>query len=334
MLDAWRKRTRDGLARAPKLLSLPEQEFPGFALARIVKPHSGEAMGYATTLVCGEPGSGKTALVQQALRHGSKNGRSKAVVAEAAEWLRWVKLADDKGKPRLAADKVDLAVCEAVDAITDSDEAEQLASWLDTARQGGIPVILTASRWPGQMRDLSPRLRNRLRGGMVSAIRPLSAENQRRLIEFWRSQDLVPATAPTGRIPAAITTAGRLRAWLTGTMRSPGAANAMSSESAAISLELVADLVASDFQVPVEELCSDSRSHSTQRPRQVAMALARELTGRSLSQIGRHFGGRSHSSVARSCGRLQELLPDAPTLRQQVQQLRIRLRRQLSAECG
>ena len=336
MLDAWRNRTRDWLARGEKLLPLPEQEFAGWALSRIAKSAVGDVHGSPPATICGEEGAGKTSLVRQALRQVTRAGRRKIILAEATEWVCWLKRADADGIPGLSAKQADVVICENLHRLDDpSADGDRLASWLDTARRERIAAVFTADGMPARIRDLSQRLRNRLRGGILSTIRPLSQQSQQRLAEFWISQGVISPAASSPTIDPALTTAGRLQAWLAGELSESTATNeADHPDAGVISLELVAELVASDFQVPVEQLCSGDRAKGMHTPRQVAMALARELTNQSLTKIGRHFGGRSHTSVVRSCTRLQELLPDAPSLRQQVQQLRVKLRRQMSAECG
>ena len=55
------------------------------------------------------------------------------------------------------------------------------------------------------------------------------------------------------------------------------------------------------------DLLSKRRSRSVARPRQVAMALAKELTSHSLPEIGDAFGGRDHTTVLHACKRIKEL---------------------------
>jgi chromosomal replication initiator protein len=59
--------------------------------------------------------------------------------------------------------------------------------------------------------------------------------------------------------------------------------------------------VAGHFGIRVEEMWSERRARSVARPRQIAMYLARELTGYSLPRIGRHFGYRDHTTVIHAC---------------------------------
>ena len=61
------------------------------------------------------------------------------------------------------------------------------------------------------------------------------------------------------------------------------------------------------YKIRVADLLSKRRSRSIARPRQVAMALAKELTSHSLPEIGDAFGGRDHTTVMHACKRVKEL---------------------------
>jgi chromosomal replication initiator protein len=65
--------------------------------------------------------------------------------------------------------------------------------------------------------------------------------------------------------------------------------------------------VAEYYKIRVADLLSKRRSRSIARPRQVAMALAKELTNHSLPEIGDAFGGRDHTTVLHACKRVKEL---------------------------
>lgn len=194
-------------------------------------------------------------------------------------------------------------------------------------------VLVTSDRLPSQIDGLSPRLVSRLRGGLFAGIRPLEDDSRRRLVRFWGAE--LPLDARLAVVPSTMQTAGQVKNYL--------ARESDPSESVAVdvtlvspenSLDLIAEVVAQDFQISLTELCSGSRTQQLKVPRGVAMQLARELTPCSLLKISQYFGCRSHTSVVRSCTRLQELLPAAPSLREQMQMLRAKLRHNLSADCG
>ena len=74
-----------------------------------------------------------------------------------------------------------------------------------------------------------------------------------------------------------------------------------------MTIENIQKTVADYYKVRMSDLLSKRRSRSVARPRQVAMALAKELTSHSLPEIGDAFGGRDHTTVLHACKRIKEL---------------------------
>ena len=74
-----------------------------------------------------------------------------------------------------------------------------------------------------------------------------------------------------------------------------------------VSIENIQKTVADYFKIKVSEMYSKKRFRSVARPRQVAMALAKELTQQSLPEIGEAFGGRDHTTVLHACRKILEL---------------------------
>ena len=74
-----------------------------------------------------------------------------------------------------------------------------------------------------------------------------------------------------------------------------------------VSIENIQKTVADYYKIRVADLLSKKRSRSIARPRQIAMALAKELTNHSLPEIGDAFGGRDHTTVLHGCRRIDGL---------------------------
>jgi chromosomal replication initiator protein len=74
-----------------------------------------------------------------------------------------------------------------------------------------------------------------------------------------------------------------------------------------VSIENIQKTVADYFKIRVGDLLSKKRTRSIARPRQFAMALAKELTNHSLPEIGDAFGGRDHTTVLHGCRRIESL---------------------------
>ena len=74
-----------------------------------------------------------------------------------------------------------------------------------------------------------------------------------------------------------------------------------------VSIDNIQRTVAEYYNIKFADLSSKSRQRSIARPRQVAMALSKELTNHSLPEIGKAFGGRDHSTVVHACKRIKGL---------------------------
>jgi len=74
-----------------------------------------------------------------------------------------------------------------------------------------------------------------------------------------------------------------------------------------VSMDNIIKTVAEYYKIKVSELLSKRRSRSVARPRQLAMALCKELTNHSLPEIGESFGGRDHTTVLHACRQVKTL---------------------------
>jgi chromosomal replication initiator protein len=81
----------------------------------------------------------------------------------------------------------------------------------------------------------------------------------------------------------------------------------LSLQAKLVTIENIQKTVADYYKVRMADLLSKRRSRSVARPRQVAMALSKELTTHSLPEIGDAFGGRDHTTVLHACKRIKEL---------------------------
>jgi len=80
--------------------------------------------------------------------------------------------------------------------------------------------------------------------------------------------------------------------------------------------------VAEHFNIKLAEMTSSRRARAVARPRQVAMYLAKQLTSRSLPEIGRKFGGRDHTTVIHAVKKIEELIETDSALAEDVELLR------------
>jgi chromosomal replication initiator protein len=189
--------------------------------------------------------------------------------------------------------------------------------------EGQQQVILSCDRYPKEVNGLEERLKSRFGWGLTVAVEPPDLET---CVAILMSKAESAQVALPEEVAFFI--AKRIRSnvrELEGALRRV-AANA-DFTGQAITLEFAKDAlrdllalqeklvtvdniqktVAEYYKIRVAELLSKRRSRSIARPRQVAMALAKELTTHSLPEIGDAFGGRDHTTVLHACKRIKEL---------------------------
>jgi chromosomal replication initiator protein len=89
-----------------------------------------------------------------------------------------------------------------------------------------------------------------------------------------------------------------------------------------ITIEEIQRRVAEHYNIKLSEMSSERRARAVARPRQVAMFLAKQLTSRSLPEIGRKFGGRDHTTVMHAVRRIEELRQSDSAIAEDVELLK------------
>jgi len=190
--------------------------------------------------------------------------------------------------------------------------------------EGRQQVILSCDRYPKEVEGLEDRLKSRFGWGLTVAIDPPDMET-RVAILMSKAQLLFKTVLPD---EVAFFIAKRIRSnvrELEGALRRV-MANAqltggpitvdfvrdtlhdlLSLQDKLVSLDNIQKTVADFYKIRVADLHSARRSRSITRPRQIAMALAKELTSHSLPEIGEAFGGRDHTTVIHAVRKVQAL---------------------------
>ena len=189
--------------------------------------------------------------------------------------------------------------------------------------EGQHQVILTCDRYPKEVEGLEERLKSRFGWGLTVAIEPPELETCVAIL-------ITKAQAVGVRLPeeVAFFIGKRIRSnvrELEGALRrviansrftghaitleftKEALKDLLSLQAKLITVENIQKTVADYYKVRMADLLSKRRSRSVARPRQVAMALAKELTTHSLPEIGDAFGGRDHTTVLHACKRIRQL---------------------------
>ncbi len=203
--------------------------------------------------------------------------------------------------------------------------------------ENGRQLVLTCDRLPSQLEGIEERLRERFQAGLVADIQPPNFTTRIGILRKRAELDDLPAPqkgvleliaervtdnvrtleGALIRVVAFHSLTGRsIDLELTrtvldgmhyphrggvGTARIPGPSDALS-----VSIAAVQATVAEHYGLSIAELVSPTRAARIAWPRQLAIHLARELTGASLATIGSAFGGRNHATVLHACRRVAE----------------------------
>ena len=204
-------------------------------------------------------------------------------------------------------------------------------------------IIISADRAPGEIKDLEDRIRSRLQCGLVVDLHPTDYEL--RLGVLQAKVELQKATYPGQAIAPGVLEflahriTSNVRVLEGALTRLFAFANLVGRD---ITLELTQDclsdvLRANDRKVSVEEiqrkvsehynirladLIGPKRVRTFARPRQVAMYLSKQMTSRSLPEIGRRFGGRDHTTVMHGVKRIEDLMIKDAQLSDDIELLR------------
>jgi len=189
--------------------------------------------------------------------------------------------------------------------------------------EGQQQVILTCDRYPKEVEGLEDRLKSRFGWGLTAAIEPAELETRVAILMSKASQGDVELPSDVAFFIAQHIQSnireleGALRrvmasARFTGQvicldLAKEALRDLLVLQDKLVTISNIQKVVAEYFKIRVADLLSPRRSRSITRPRQIAMALAKELTTHSLPEIGDAFGGRDHTTVLHATRKVVEL---------------------------
>ena len=198
-------------------------------------------------------------------------------------------------------------------------------------------MILTCDKYPKEIDGLEDRLKSRLGWGLPVIIEPPELET--RAAVLLSKANSMGVTLPND---CAIYIAQRIRSnirELEGALKRVVANSRFADQeidvpfvkealkdlfvisAKMVSIDNIQKTVAEYYNIKLSDLLSKRRSRSITRPRQLAMALTKELTNHSLPEIGEAFNGRDHTTVLHACGKIKELRKEIPSLEEDYRNL-------------
>jgi chromosomal replication initiator protein len=327
-------RRTDGMVIGARLI--PEYTFGSFVegksnqLARAAAYQVAENPGhsYNPLFLYGGVGLGKTHLMH-AIAHMIKERdpdarvayvHSERFVSDMVRALQHNSINEFKSAYR----SLDALLIDDIQFFAGKDRSqEEFFHTFNALLEGQHHVILSCDRYPKEVDGLEERLKSRFGWGLTVAVEPPELETCLAIL-------MTKAQAAGAALPeeVAFFIAKRIRSnvrELEGALRRVIAnsrftghpitleftrealKDLLSLQAKLVTIENIQKTVADYYKVRVADLLSKRRSRSVARPRQVAMALAKELTSHSLPEIGDAFGGRDHTTVLHACKRIKEL---------------------------
>jgi chromosomal replication initiator protein len=331
-------------------VSGPANEF-AFAVARRVATW---ADGHFNPVVFHGPyGFGKTHLLNALAWEAIRNAPTKRVVYLSAERFTstFVKAIQDRQTAAFKEElrNADLLLIDDVHFVAGKPSTqEELFHTLIALVEDGRRVVMTADRSPAEISEMEPRLRSHLQAGLVCGIEPADRSLrlgilERKLATLAHQGKFHPSAPPevlqfladrfTDSVRELEGALNTLVARVGGDVARLGLDDAqgilrphLACNERKVTVDMIQKMVAEHYSLTQADLISERRARAVARPRQVAMWLAKQITTRSLPDIGRRFGGRDHTTVLHAVRRIEALKADDPVLARDVDVLLRKLR--------
>lgn len=203
--------------------------------------------------------------------------------------------------------------------------------------EGNQQIILTSDRYPKEINGVEDRLKSRFGWGLTVAIEPpeletrvailmkKADENDIRLpdeVAFFIAKRLRSNVRELeGALNRVIANANFTGRAITIDFVREALRDLLALQEKLVTIDNIQKTVAEYYKIKVADLLSKRRSRSVARPRQMAMALAKELTNHSLPEIGDVFGGRDHTTVLHACRKIEQLREESHDIKEDFSNL-------------
>jgi len=310
------------------------------AAAQQVAEHPGAS--YNPLFLYGGVGLGKTHLmhaVGNAMRRQKPDAKvvylhSERFVGDMVKALQLNAINDFKRFYR----SVDALLIDDIQFFANKDRSqEEFFHTFNALLEGGQQMILTCDRYPKEIEGVEERLKSRFGWGLTVAVEPPDLETRVAILMKKAEQSHI-TLAPDAAFFIAQRVRSNVRELEGALKRVIASANftgrpfdielikdslkdLLALQDKQVSLDNIKRKTAEYYKIKVADLMSKRRNRSVARPRQVAMALAKELTQHSLPEIGDAFGGRDHTTVLHACRKIKELRDTNPDISEDYQNL-------------
>jgi len=297
---------------------------------------------YNPLFIYSSVGMGKTHLLNAV---GLEVGNSKKVMFVAAERFMYHFVKSIKSNEMVKFKdffrKADIFIIDDIQfASGKAAMQEEFFHTFDALIEKGSQIVISSDRPPSDLDRVQERIKSRMSGGLVIDIQPpdlnlrikiLKSKFEEIKINFKENYSLSDeifeflASEITSNIREMIGALNRVLAFSKINTKSPNVYECkrilkdfVNSNIKVVNVEFIQNLVASHFNLNINDLLSPRRPRSLARPRQIAMYLAKQYTTNSLPDIGRKFANRDHTTVIHAVKKINELIKKDNEIRQSV----------------
>ncbi|QBQ53782.1 chromosomal replication initiator protein DnaA [Nitrosococcus wardiae] len=283
---------------------------------------------YNPLFIYGGVGLGKTHLMHAVgnyIRARSPHARvaylhSEQFVAEMIRALQLNAINEFKGRYR----SVDVLLIDDIQFFAGKERSqEEFFYTFNTLLEVQHQIILTCDRFPKEVNGLEERLKSRFGWGLTVAVEPPELETRVAILMNKASVESVALSDDVafflgrliysnvreleGALRRVIAYSRFTRRPITMELTREALKDLLALQEKLVTIENIQKTVAEYYKIRVSDLPSKRRSRAIARPRQIAMSLSKELTDHSLTEIGKSFGGRDHTTVLHACRKIDEL---------------------------
>ncbi|SMF64730.1 chromosomal replication initiator protein DnaA [Azospirillum oryzae] len=291
----------------------------------------------------GGVGLGKTHLMHALAWQIRKNDPNRKVLYLSAEKFMYQFIRALRFKDTMAFKQqfrsVDVLMIDDVQFISGKDSTQEeffhtFNALVDQNRQ----VIISADKSPSDLEGMEERLRSRLGWGLVADIHPttyelrlgilqakadaLQASIPMKVLEFLAHKITSNVRELEGALNRIVAHAELVGRAITLETTQEVLHDLLRANDRRVTIDEIQKRVAEHYNIRVADMHSARRARAVARPRQIAMYLAKQLTARSLPEIGRKFGGRDHTTVMHAVKKVEELRTTDPSFAEDVELLR------------
>lgn len=283
---------------------------------------------YNPLFIYGGVGLGKTHLMHAVgnyIRTRSPDARvaylhSEQFVAEMIKALQLNAINEFKARYR----SVDVLLIDDIQFFAGKERSqEEFFYTFNTLLEVQHQIILTCDRFPKEVNGLEERLKSRFGWGLTVAVEPPELETRVAILMNKASIESVALSDDVafflgrliysnvreleGALRRVIAYSRFTRRPITMELTREALKDLLALQEKLVTIENIQKTVAEYYKIRVSDLPSKRRSRAIARPRQIAMTLSKELTDHSLTEIGKSFGGRDHTTVLHACRKIDEL---------------------------